>query len=307
MPAETFGALGTYVYVATRDAAELPAARRITEDVLAEVDRTCSRFRDDSELTALNRRAGSGASVPVSRRLRVLLATAERARRMTDGRFDARVVAALERLGEPGADPTSDGASSRVAPVTGGGVTVRVPDVPIDSGGIGKGLALRWAAARAIALLPAGGGLLLDGGGDLVAEGSPPEGGWSIGVEDPVASDPALTDPVAVLRLERGAVATSSVAVRRWISPDGRPVHHLLDPRTGEPARTGLLAVTVAARDPAWAEVWTKALFVAGRAGIAREARARGLAAWWIDDRGALGMTPAARVRTAWAAEARQN
>ena len=40
---------------------------------------------------------------------------------------------------------------------------------------------------------------------------------------------------------------------------------------------------------------------------LAEEARARGLAAWWIDDRGALGMTPAARVRTAWAAEARLN
>ncbi len=82
-------------------------------------------------------------------------------------------------------------------------------------------------------------------------------------------------------------------------------MHHIVDPATREPARTGLLAVTVARQDPAWAEIWSKALFVAGREAIADEARARGLAAWWVDDRGRLGMTPDARVRTLWAAEDR--
>ena len=81
-------------------------------------------------------------------------------------------------------------------------------------------------------------------------------------------------------------MATSSVGVRHWLAPDGRPVHHLLDPLTREPARTGLLAVTVAAADPAWTEVWTKALFLAGRRGIGDEARARDLAAWWVTERG---------------------
>ena len=100
-------------------------------------------------------------------------------------------------------------------------------------------------------------------------------------------------------------MATSSVRVRHWVAPDGRAVHHLVDPHTGEPARTGLIAVTVAAADPAWAEVWSKALFLAGRADIGADARSRDLAAWWVTDEGRLGLTPAARVRTAWAAEDR--
>ena len=113
---------------------------------------------------------------------------------------------------------------------------------------------------------------------------------------------PGGTSPVAVVALhDGGAVATSSVRRLRW-ERDGRVVHHLIDPRTGEPGGDGLLAVTVAGPDPAWAEVWSKALFLEGRRGIGALARARGLAAWWVAPDGTLEMTPAGRVRTAWVA-----
>ena len=52
--------------------------------------------------------------------------------------------------------------------------------------------------------------------------------------------------------------------------------------------------------DPAWAEVWSKALFLEGAEAIAGVARRRGLAAWWISDGGDVSMTPAARQRTTW-------
>ena len=125
-----------------------------------------------------------------------------------------------------------------------------------------------------------------------------------IGVDDPVAATPD-TAPVAVLALDRGAVATSSVGTRHWTGPDGQAVHHLVDPATREPARTGLIAVTVVAPDPAWAEVWSKALFLVGATRIGEEARARGLAAWWLDAGGRLSMTPAARLMSPWVAEER--
>ena len=83
----------------------------------------------------------------------------------------------------------------------------------------------------------------------------------------------------------------------------GRSVHHLIDPTTGLPAWNGLLAVTVAALDPAWAEVWSKTLFLAGRRDIADEARRRALAVWWVTDDGSLTMTPAARSVTIWVRE----
>ncbi|HYC06678.1 MAG TPA: FAD:protein FMN transferase, partial [Candidatus Binatia bacterium] len=162
----------------------------------------------------------------------------------------------------------------------------------------GKGLALRWAWRRARRSLRPSDGALLEAGGDLVAATPSPDiGPWRIGVEDPAAAFGA--DPLAVIAVDRGAVATSSVAVHRW-SVGGRVVHHLIDPTTGEPGGAGLLAVTVATSDPAWAEVWTKSLFLAGRAGVATEARSRGLAVWWVTEDETLEMTPAARLLTIW-------
>jgi len=293
--------------------AEQTASRAwtIVRDELAAVDLALSRFRDDSELTRLNRRAGTGGTVAVSWRVRTALAAMDRARRLTGGRFDASVLGDLERLGEHGASLTGgpdrgrDAAASRADTMAPRSLErpsrVHVPAVPLDSGGIGKGLALRWAVSRASAIDPRA-ALLLDAGGDVVAGGDPRAGGWRVGIEDPL--DPHGS-PVVVVNVDRGAIATSSVGVRSWTAPDGRQVHHLLDPRTREPARTGLIAVTVAGPDPAWAEIWTKALFLTGRTGIGDEARSRDLAAWWVDEAGRLGMTPAARLRSDWVAEER--
>jgi thiamine biosynthesis lipoprotein len=172
-------------------------------------------------------------------------------------------------------------------------------DRPIDLGGIGKGLALRWAARR----LDLHGTLsyLLEAGGDLVARGAGPGGdGWRVGIEDPSGGG----SPVAVIAARDLGVTTSSIGVHAWVV-DGRPVHHLLDPATGQPGGDGLLAVTVATADPAWAEVWSKTLFLAGHGGVAHLARARGLAAWWIATDGHVEMTPAARARTLWVAAER--
>ena len=278
------------------------------------MDAALSRFRDDSELTALNRLAGSCRVALVSWRLRSMLAIVHRAGRLTDGRFDATVLDALERIGEHGAQlgadaggapPAADGSIMLVAKDTPRASLVHIPDLPMDSGGIGKGLALRWASAAAMACLPEGAGLLLDAGGDVVSAGRAPTDGWGIGVEDPIAISGETAEPLAVYALATGGVSTSSVAVRNWTTPDGRHVHHLVDPVTREPARTGLIAVTVAGPDPAWNEVWSKALFLGGSESIGEEARRRGLAAWWVDERGRLGMTPEARVRSAWIAEER--
>jgi thiamine biosynthesis lipoprotein len=287
----------------------LPAAA-VWDAVVAEfdaVDLALSRFRDDSELTAINRLAGTGRVVTVSWRLRVALAAIHRAGRITEGRFDASVLDVLEAIGERGAALAGQ-PSSNVRRIAAPGETrvsrVTVPGRPVDLGGIGKGLALRWSAASAAPLLPVGAGLLIEAGGDVVAAGQGPAEGWMIGIDDPIAAD-SDGGPVAVLALQHGAVSTSSIGTRRWTGPDGRAVHHLVDPSTREPARTGLLAVTVAAPDPAWAEVWTKALFLAGAERIGEEARGRGLAAWWLDSRGRLSMTPAARAESPWVSEER--
>ncbi|HEY3334220.1 MAG TPA: FAD:protein FMN transferase [Candidatus Limnocylindrales bacterium] len=292
---------------ATHPVDAAPGAWSEVRSELDAVDLALSRFREDSELTALNRLAGSESAVAVSWRLREAVALMARAARITGGRFDPSVLAALERLGEHGAAVYAPGRG--VATVEAATLerprTIAIPPLPLDTGGIGKGLALRWAARRAVAVLPADAGLLVEAGGDIVAAGRPPADAWRVAIEDPVTAGIPDAEPVAVVLVEDGAIATSSVGVRHWIGPDGRPVHHLVDPRTRQPARTGLLAVSVAGPDPAWAEVWTKALFLAGRGAIADEARARDLAAWWVTDEGRLGMSPAARGRSLWVAEGR--
>ena len=309
-------ALGSRLRLTVRGADQRCAgvAWQAVIDEFAAVDAALSRFRDDSELTALNR-AASGDRVAVSRRLRILLALMDRAHRTTDGRFDPRVLVDLERIGERGAPlDRPDGwpdprrvpwpMRSRVASVFRDRSAAL--DTPVDSGGAGKGLALRWAAERAARALPAGAGFLLDAGGDVVAAGTPPRDGWRIGIEDPGARTAPRTSsapPIAVLRLEVGSVATSSTRVRQWRGPTGDRVHHLIDPTTGEPGGDGLVAVTVTGTDPAWAEVRSKSLFLAGSTRIAELARSEGLAAWWVDDHGTLSMTPGARQCSIWVDE----
>jgi len=318
------------------EASRAPAADRHWRTVVDEfelAEAAMSRFRDTSELTGLNRTAGSGTVVDPSARLRRALTVADRANRITGGRFDPRVLADLDRLGYRGADLGGAGDPDPAWDRDGGADQARDRDLdrgvgadpgraderrsrdavvervgrdgvtvarPIDLGGLGKGLTLRWAAARLDRL--GARDLLLEAGGDLVARGLDPDGvPWQLGVEDPAGGE-----DLAVIAVSDLAVATSSVQVHRW-SIDGRTVHHLLDPRTGEPADGGLLAVTVVGPDPAWAEVWSKVLFVGGRDAIAAEARSRGMAAWWVTDDGTLEMTAAARARTIWvAAEAGQ-
>lgn len=278
------------------------AWKTVTHDVEAS-ERSLSRWRADSGLSQVNAIAGSGACIPVDRRLFAMLAASRRAQRVSGGRFDPRVVTRLEALGERAPVPLPS-----VADELGSGQAWLSANprrrlaglrVPVDSGGIGKGLALRWAVRALARAGLLGSGMLLEAGGDLVVRGERSGGGpWQIGVEDPAGGD----EPLAVISLARGAVVTSSTAVRRWTSPDGAAVHHLLDPRSGQPGGGGLLAVTVAMGDPAWAEVWSKSLFLAGSREIGDEARRRGLAAWWVESDGSLHLTPAARQQTAWTA-----
>ncbi|MFI5227367.1 MAG: FAD:protein FMN transferase [Candidatus Limnocylindrales bacterium] len=308
--------------------AEAQAAWEAVMTEFEAAERAMSRYRPSSDLCALNRRAGSGEPIPVERRLRIALAAADRAGRVTRGRFDARVLADLERLGRSDAPAVqtslpAESTAARRRPDRAGstrwlnvvGRSARIAlSERIDLDGIGKGLALRWAWHLVGALLEPGVGALLEAGGDIVAcSPSPDAGPWRIAIEDPTveistrpddgagSSSTALPQPMAVVGLDRGAITTSSTAVNRWVV-DGRVVHHLIDPATGEPGGAGLLAVTVSAIDPAWAEVWSKSLFLAGRAGIAAEARRRGLAAWWVATDGSIEMTPAARLVTVWSA-----
>jgi thiamine biosynthesis lipoprotein len=232
-----------------------------------------SRFRPASEVCQLQ--ASRGAPLVVSDDTFVLVERCLAAWSRTGGAFDPTILPALEAAGY---DDDFAAVASRVehprTPVTGGAApgmhgiellpavsAVVLPvGVELDGGGIAKGLAADIVTAE---LLAAGAeGAMVNVGGDIRVRGAPPSGStWSIAVAHPTVPGTHLLR----LGLEDGAVATSSRLRRRWTIA-GRERHHLLDPRTGEPTGTPVVAVTAIAAEGWWAEAVTKQVFVEGPA-----------------------------------------
>ncbi len=234
-----------------------------------------SRFLATSDLMLLNRAAGCGP-VPVSPILGAVAQQALAAADATNGMFDPTLGTMLAHLGYdrpfPLVAPFGDDAVPALVPPHRSGAwreiavdpdagTVALPaGVALDFGGIGKG----WTVDRVVAHLRATPGVrggLVNAGGDLRVWGMAPEDQpvWTVGVEDPRD----LERDCAVLAVADRAVATSSTAYRRWRRGD-RWVHHLLDPRTGQPAATDLAAVTVVGPSAGWAEIHAKVALLFG-------------------------------------------
>jgi thiamine biosynthesis lipoprotein len=269
----TWEALGTNVQLRVRDRHVLHLARASVERELQLVDRTCSRFRADSELSRLN--AQAGRPVVVSPALMQALELAIAAARLTDGDVDPTVGRALElsgydrewrRLEPPRGEPAACGLSLhaltgwRTIDLDTSTSTVRVPaGVRLDLGATAKA----WAADRAAAAAAAAAscGALVSIGGDIATCGPAPDGGWLIRVTDDHRSQPGA--PGQTIAIAGGGLATSSTLVRRW-SHAGRTMHHIVDPRTGVPAGGPWRTVSVAAQDCAQANIATTAALVRG-------------------------------------------
>ena len=289
--------------------AEELAAR--AQGIFESVASSCTRFDPSSALMRANSAGNNWAVVPTE--CFEALSTAYEAHRVTAGIFDPRTLRPLTALGYAatlpfegalnGAEPISVSSSpdapkvQRLRPwkpkFDPARYAVRVGDEPIDLGGIGKGLAVRWSSD---VLRDAGRSVLVEAGGDVMAlGGGPNEDGWMISVESPMGGP----DPVAVLQLTDRAVATSSIRIRSW-RIDGEDVHHIIDPRTGRSAQSFLRSVTVVHDDPAYAEVWSKSLFIAGRSEIRKMSDDKGLAALWVDVDGRVTTSRAMRPYVAW-------
>jgi len=281
--------------------------------VFRDVESQCSRFDPGSALMNANAAAAEWTDVPP--RCYEALAAAAAAYRRTHGRFDPRVHDDLCRLGYErslafeaghvvlGSSSASASASSSALPramrpewepgFRPAQRLVHLGGYRVDLGGIGKGLAVRWAAD---VLREYTDDFLVEAGGDCYAAGHAPDGGqWRIGVEDPLNP----TEPIAVLAVSDRAVATSSVRIRRWTA-GGAEVHHLIDPRTGLPGGAGLCAVTVVADDAADAEVDAKVLFLEGRRAIAGAVRSGRTAAGWVTTDGAGEFSAALEPYVEW-------
>jgi FAD:protein FMN transferase len=245
----TFEALGTTVRIEA--CADIAGAEREVRAVLVAIDAACSRFRDDSELMAVNRAGGRPVALSplAARAVRVALDAAAR----TNGAVDLTVGATVRSLGYdvsfeqlPSARPpivhVVDTPGWRAVRLDDDG-TVHVPNgVLLDLGATAKALAADLAAERAAART--GGGVLVSIGGDIALAAEPPANGWTVGIADSHRTNFADVDEIVTLW--RGGLATSSTTVRRWCVGDSIH-HHIVDPATGRSASSGWRTVTVAA------------------------------------------------------------
>lgn len=276
----------------------------------AEAEQHCSRFIDGNQLSVLNRNLS--LEVSTSPVLFEAVNAAYRAYERTGGLFDPRVLSDLDALGYnqsfehiAGAHSLSPMDAREALPPweptfrqTASECILNIGVLPIDLGGIVKG---RTVDRVAELLRTHAHSALINAGGDIRTWGTNPEGEpWLIGVENPAGD--ANADPLAVVALTDSALATSSSRKRQWRTTDDRTAHHLIDPRTGRSAFTGLRSVTVTHASAEFAEVCSKFLFVAGADQIEDLAAQLSVEALWVRDSGALEATPTLLESIVWRA-----
>jgi len=263
---------------------------------IAGFDAALSRFRADSELTALNR--DPLPEVPASELLRRAVGAGLWAAERTAGLVDPTLLTAIVAAGysesRVGAEPVSLADALAMAPERRParpraeaewrrfqvddqeGTIRRPPGVGFDTGGSGKGLAADLLAEQ----LRGYSRYVVDCGGDVRI------GGFAAQL-DPFAvhaRHPVDGETAAIFHVSAGGIASSGLDTRVWRREDGSFAHHLLDPSTGEPAWTGLVGVTALGRDVLEAETLSKAALLSGPEGGRRLLAERG--GMLVDERG---------------------
>ena len=290
-----------HVVMATRIEVLLPAtpdSAQAAEEVFAvfdEVDARMSEWKESSPLSSLNRSGGNPTPLPAD--LRAVIKRGLRLGEQTGGAFDI-TWAALWGLWDFKSDaprpPSKEALKAAVARVNfrdvqiddvEGTVTLTKPEMKLGLGGIAKGYALERAAsvlrARNID------DFMLSAGGQILAAGRKGKREWQVGIRDPRQG---RGDFFALLKAENVSVSTSG-DYERYFIVDGVRYHHILDPRTGMPAR-GVRSVTIVAEDPVSADALSTAVMVMGvRSGVALLQRLPDVEGLIVDERGELHMT----------------
>jgi thiamine biosynthesis lipoprotein len=271
MQIENFRAMNSeMVLVAEGEASQVRFGLAAAQEFMEAAEKRFTRFSEHSELCGLNRSAGGWFAASAD--LFDVVREAQVHFHRTQGLFDPSILPDLQNAGYVHSMDEIRRTGSAPRPVrpfqkSASGFesvelnentrSIRLPEgLQIDLGGIAKG----WIAERAARLLSRyTSSCAVNAGGDMFLIGSPPgKDCWEVGLEDP--RDPQ-TD-ISVLLLQEGAVATSSVVKRAW-KQGQLSRHHLIDPRTGEPANSSWLSVTVLAAHAVTAESFAKAFLIA--------------------------------------------
>jgi FAD:protein FMN transferase len=239
-----------------------------------DLEQKWSRFRSDSELSALNIRSLASVAgietVKVSADTLLLFDRSLYAWRTTKGRFDPTVLGSVVAAGYDRSFEKLETTSmrtnqSRTAAPGCKNITIDIAQqqvsipagVGFDAGGIGKGLAADLVVE---ALLEAGArGVCASIGGDVRVSGEVPDAGWRVGIANPFNDG----DLISVLALADHGVATSSRLMRRW-NVGGEDRNHLIDPETGQSAN-GYVSASIITGEAWWSEALAKVAMLDGK------------------------------------------
>jgi thiamine biosynthesis lipoprotein len=271
MQTDHFRAMNSNIVLATEgELSQVESGLVAVQNFIEESERRFTRFSEQSELSALNRSAGSWFQASpdlfeVVREARIYF-------HKTNGLFDPSILPNLKNAGyihsmdeirrvgsapQPARHLQASISTFASVELNETNSSIRLPaDLQIDLGGIAKG----WIAEQAARLLSQyATSCAVNAGGDMFLIGYPHgQDYWEVGLEDP--RDPQVD--ITLLLLQEGAVATSSVVKRAW-KQGNISRHHLINPRTGEPAITSWLSVTVLAPHASAAETFAKAFLIA--------------------------------------------
>jgi thiamine biosynthesis lipoprotein len=267
-----FRAMNTVVMLAAEGERGIEGMQA-AKSVIDECEQRFSRFLPASEVSELNHWAGEW--IQISEDLMEMLQLSMKYHHGTQGIFDPAILSDLKQAGYGRSmDKLRAHGANEILPASSkitrqdfskidlDQIRVRLPrGMEIDLGGVAKGWIVREAANLLHSFSHVCG---VSAGGDILFIGQPSDGrDWDVYLEDP--RDP--TQMLAQFHIPSGAVATSSVMKRTW-QQAGKPRHHLIDPRTGEPAQTEWLSVTVIHPDIIAADIYAKTILIGGR-GIA--------------------------------------
>ncbi|MFC1674761.1 FAD:protein FMN transferase [Candidatus Omnitrophota bacterium] len=253
--------MGTFVTVKSPDKEAIP----IAFDEIERVEGLLSKFKEESEISRLNR----AGELQVSDDTFYLLRKAKEFWQKSNGAFDISVAPLLDLWGFTNGEyrvPSQDEIMKILTSVGTDKISLNDKDnlvkfdaegMKIDLGAIAKG----YAVDSAIKKVKAAGinNCLIDAGGDIYALGVRSNAAWSIGIQDP--REEAIKETIGISN--RG-VATSG-DYERYFRRGNRRYTHILDPKTGYPARKMIASVTVIARDCLTADAIATSIFVLGK------------------------------------------
>jgi thiamine biosynthesis lipoprotein len=248
------------------------AARAAFAAVFAEFERLealMSTWRPGSDVLRINAAAGV-QPVPVNADVRDVLRQARQISEWTEGTFDVTFGALTDVWkfdhDQDDSIPAEAAIRARLPLIDyrrieiddrAGTVFLTRAGMKIHLGGIGKG----YAVEHALRILRTAGlrDFMVQAGGDLYVGGHKDGRPWRLGINDPRGPQGRS---FATIDLTDSTFSTSG-DYARFFMKDGVRYHHILDPRTGQPARL-CRSVTIAAESPVLADAIAKGVFILG-------------------------------------------